>query len=115
MSKVEGKTLKSYLDESELTCVCIWNINKKLLDLDQDEKIGLGIGDLVGQVHAAGFVHGDLTTSNFLFDEKNSKFSIIDFGLSTTSNKEESRAVDLHVLEKVNLKLKRSKFDCQNA
>lgn len=81
--------------------------------MDQDEKIGLGIGDLVGQVHAAGFVHGDLTTSNFLFDEKNSKFSIIDFGLSTTSNKEENRAVDLHVLEKVNLK--RSHFDCQNA
>ena len=83
--------------------------------MDQDEKIGLGIGALVGQVHAAGFVHGDLTTSNFLFDEKNSKFSIIDFGLSTTSNKEENRAVDLHVLEKVNLKFKRSKFHCQNA
>ena len=73
--------------------------------MDQDEKIGLRIGDLVGQVHAAGFVHGDLTTSNFLFDEKNSKISIIDFGLSTTSNKEENRAVDLHVLEKVNLNL----------
>ena len=71
--------------------------------MDHDEKMGAGMGELVGQVHAAGFVHGDLTTSNFIFDAETSKFSIIDFGLSATSNKEEARAVDLHVLEKVNL------------
>lgn len=63
--------------------------------------MGTALGELVGKVHAAGIVHGDLTTSNFVIDKSTSTYTIIDFGLASTTNNDEPRAVDLHVLEKV--------------
>lgn len=72
----------------------------RIPDLKSDEIIGMKIGALVAAIHLAGFVHGDLTTSNFIIDTETSNISVIDFGLSTTTSTEENRAVDLHVLEK---------------
>ncbi|MDO8642549.1 MAG: KEOPS complex kinase/ATPase Bud32 [Candidatus Woesearchaeota archaeon] len=57
---------------------------------------GAEIGTLIGRLHAAGIVHGDLTTSNMILAQK--KIHLIDFGLSAFSETEEDRAVDLHVL-----------------
>ena len=56
-----------------------------------DAEIGCKMGELVGKVHAKGICHGDLTTSNFI--EKNGKYYIIDFGLSSMTQTEENRAV----------------------
>lgn len=69
------------------------------------------IGRLVGSLHAAGVVHGDLTTSNLMLrgshpDEKDGNPSmdgdivLIDFGLAVQSSQDEDRAVDLYVLER---------------
>jgi len=52
-------------------------------------------GETVGRLHAAGIVHGDLTTSNMIF--RNGQCVLIDFGLASTSSEVESRGVDLHV------------------
>ncbi len=53
-------------------------------------------GLTVGRLHAAGIIHGDLTTSNmFIRDEK---CVLIDFGLAQVSTELETRGVDLHVL-----------------
>merc|ERR1712130_116705 len=71
-----------------------------LTDMDCDSKVGNAMGELVGKVHAAGIVHGDLTTSNFIMEVNKSGCAIIDFGLAATTNSDENRAVDLHVLEK---------------
>ncbi len=57
---------------------------------------GAEIGALIGRLHEAGIVHGDLTTSNMILAQK--KIHLIDFGLSAFSETEEDRAVDLHVL-----------------
>jgi len=84
MSKLKGIAVKDFLDK----------------ELSSDEITGMKIGALVAAIHLAGFVHGDLTTSNFIFDTETSNISVIDFGLSTTTSTEENRAVDLHVLEK---------------
>ena len=40
---------------------------------------GSKMGDIVGQIHASGIVHGDLTTSNFMME--GDKALVIDFGL----------------------------------
>ncbi|WP_332448517.1 bifunctional N(6)-L-threonylcarbamoyladenine synthase/serine/threonine protein kinase [Methanoculleus sp.] len=52
-------------------------------------------GEAVGRLHAAGIVHGDLTTSNMIV--RNGQCVLIDFGLASTSPEVESRGVDLHV------------------
>ncbi len=54
------------------------------------------IGVLLAELHKAGIVHADLTTSNMIYS--NGKIHLIDFGLSFFSEKPEDRACDLHLL-----------------
>jgi len=53
-------------------------------------------GRMVGCLHRAGIIHGDLTTSNMVV--LGDRIALIDFGLSVVSDEVESRGVDLHVL-----------------
>ncbi len=53
------------------------------------------LGKDIAMLHNNGIIHGDLTTSNFLIDDK---LYLIDFGLSFFSEKIEDKAVDLHLL-----------------
>ncbi|MDR2855762.1 MAG: bifunctional N(6)-L-threonylcarbamoyladenine synthase/serine/threonine protein kinase [Methanomicrobiales archaeon] len=64
-------------------------------------------GRVIGKLHRAGIVHGDLTTCNMIVerrtknaDDENSSPSIalIDFGLAHMTTELEPRGVDLHVL-----------------
>src|SRR3989344_7815516 len=57
------------------------------------------VGILIGKMHAANIIHGDLTTSNMIVHPKKG-IHLIDFGLSFFSPKDEDKAVDLHVLNK---------------
>lgn len=61
-----------------------------------DENLSEKLGELVGKLHMAGIIHGDLTTSNLLLF--NDKIYMIDFGLAFTSSVVEARGVDIHVL-----------------
>lgn len=54
------------------------------------------IGRCVGVMHKNNIVHGDLTTSNMILGSGN-KVYFVDFGLSLFSNKDEDKAVDLHL------------------
>lgn len=77
------------------------------------------VGAAVGALHAAGIVHGDLTTSNMMLRPASGsgggsredgggedcsvlagEIVIIDFGLASQGQSEEDRAVDLYVLER---------------
>jgi len=53
-------------------------------------------GRMVGRLHRAGIIHGDLTTSNMIVIRD--RIALIDFGLSAVSEEVEARGVDLHVL-----------------
>ena len=53
------------------------------------------IGKQVALLHNNNIIHGDLTTSNMLLKNK---LYFIDFGLSFISDKNEDKAVDLHLL-----------------
>ncbi|KQC05402.1 MAG: serine/threonine protein kinase [Methanoculleus sp. SDB] len=52
-------------------------------------------GKVVGHLHGAGIVHGDLTTSNIIV--RNGECVLIDFGLAYVSPEIEARGVDVHV------------------
>jgi Kae1-associated kinase Bud32 len=58
-----------------------------------------GFGELVGRLHAAGLVHGDLTTSNVHLLESE-RLVLLDFGLAQRSEELEDRGVDLHLVER---------------
>ncbi len=73
MEKIEGPMLKECL-EPHLVCEA---------------------GRIVGRLHRAGIIHGDLTTSNILV--RNGRCILIDFGLAQVSSEVEPRGVDIHV------------------
>ena len=74
---------------------------KPVHDLVESEiiKLSKNIGKLVGTLHKNGVMHGDLTTSNFIFFE-NTVFAI-DFGLAQNSMKSEDHAVDLRLIKEI--------------
>lgn len=57
------------------------------------------LGAQIGLLHAAGMVHGDLTTSNIIVTQSGTPF-IVDFGMSRRSVDPEDRGVDLHLLQR---------------
>ena len=59
-------------------------------------KLSREIGQKVAILHNNDIIHGDLTTSNMIF---NKEIYFIDFGLSFFSKKVEDKAVDLHLLK----------------
>jgi len=81
MEFVDGIRIKELLNESD---------KKKI------EKNCFEIGRLVGKLHSAGIIHGDLTTSNMILWNENIYF--IDFGLGFFSRKIEDQGTDLRLL-----------------
>ncbi|CBH16974.1 protein kinase, putative [Trypanosoma brucei gambiense DAL972] len=75
-----------------------------------------GMGEVVGLLHNAHIIHGDLTTSNFMYRTATvaegkadsaacgaaprDRLVVLDFGLVMDKNSAEERAVDLYVLER---------------
>lgn len=84
MQYIQGKKLSEFLDK---------------LSLDKQKNICKNIGNLVAKIHENGIIHGDLTTSNMILQEKTNKIYLIDFGLGFFSDKIEDKAVDLHLLK----------------
>ncbi|VVB78234.1 KEOPS complex subunit Bud32 [uncultured archaeon] len=63
------------------------------------KKVCKQIAENISKMHNSGIVHGDLTTSNMIYVEKDKKVYFIDFGLAFHSEKIEDKAVDLHLLQ----------------
>jgi len=84
MGYVEGKKLSDHLDDFE---------SKQALEICRM------MGQNIAKLHNHGLMHGDLTTSNMIFSEKEKKLYFIDFGLGFHSERAEDKAVDLHLLK----------------
>ncbi len=83
MEFIEGERLKELLESLPM---------KDRLTLCRE------IGKQVGKLHAAGIIHGDLTTSNMIY--RNGRIYFIDFGLAEFDSKVEGQGVDLHLLKR---------------
>lgn len=80
MELVEGPTAKEVLDAGGARA----------------NEIAHGIGRIIGRLHRAGIVHGDLTTSNMIV--RDGQIVLIDFSLGAKDASLEARGVDLRVL-----------------
>lgn len=67
---------------------------------DDFQQLAKEIGEKVGQLHASDLIHGDLTTSNMIQHAETRELHLIDFGLSSFSDKDEDKAVDLFLLDR---------------
>jgi Kae1-associated kinase Bud32 len=76
---------------------------KKLSDnldnLKNKNEIAEQIGREIAKFHDFNIIHGDLTTSNMIYKEKENKVYFIDFGLGFHSERIEDKAVDLHLIK----------------
>jgi len=57
------------------------------------------MGTYAGRLHAAGIIHGDLTTSNFIVYGR--RLVLLDFGLAYYSERTEDMAVDIRLIKEV--------------
>jgi TP53 regulating kinase and related kinases len=71
-----------------------------LVSGDEYQQLAWEIGEKVGKLHAHDLIHGDLTTSNMIVHHDTGELNMIDFGLSSFSNKIEDKAVDLFLLDR---------------
>ena len=73
---------------------------KKLRDVFETDfmRFAAEIGKQLAILHQQGIIHADLTTSNMMLHDQESRLYLIDFGLSFFSDKVEDKAVDLHLL-----------------
>jgi TP53 regulating kinase and related kinases len=84
MEYIEGVQIKQYLNRATKA---------------ERKKICLKIGELVGKLHKAGLIHGDLTTSNMILNLEE-KIFLVDFGLGEKNFELEAQGVDLHLLKR---------------
>jgi N6-L-threonylcarbamoyladenine synthase/protein kinase Bud32 len=73
------------------------HIRGNLLTDELNEEGARKAGHIIGKLHAAGIIHGDLTTSNIILREHDGMCVLIDFGLAQVSSELEQRGVDVHV------------------
>ena len=99
LSKLENTPKLINFDESnfkiEMEFIDSPTLKDSLLTIKNKKKVFVNLGKEISKIHDNSIIHGDLTTSNILFDKK---ISFIDFGLSYVSEKIEDKAVDLHLL-----------------
>lgn len=58
------------------------------------------MGVVLAEMHDIDLIHGDLTTSNMIYNAERHELTLIDFGLSFVSGLAEDKGVDLYVLER---------------
>ena len=87
LERVEGPTVRASLDG---------------LPRADRERVARGLGATLGSLHAAGMVHGDPTTSNFILermdDEGPAGLAVLDISLGGRADGVEERGVDLRLL-----------------
>lgn len=82
MEFVEGERMKSLVSS---------------LPARESAALFVSLGADVAHLHAAGIMHGDLTTANVL--RRNGELVFVDFGLSVHSSRVEDHAVDLRLIK----------------
>ncbi|WEW58376.1 serine/threonine-protein kinase bud32 [Emydomyces testavorans] len=121
MEWIEGPPVRQVINDWENWMRCCESTGREIgggkgEDLEHAEEdmrsLLRRIGHVIGSLHKAGVIHGDLTTSNLILRSQakettaqrkpalEGEIVLIDFGLASQSVQDEDRAVDLYVLER---------------
>ena len=84
MEYVEGQQVKKLMDT---------------LSTEEAKKLCEKIGEVIGNLHQHGVIHGDLTTSNMILT-RDGKVFLVDFGLGEKNTELEAKGVDLHLMKR---------------
>jgi TP53 regulating kinase-like protein len=85
VNPMEGWIIMSYIEGESLRSLQGSNVFPRFIRV---------LGEMVGRLHSAGIVHGDLTSANVIVS--NGVLTIIDFGLGEYSNEVEKKAEDMY-------------------
>lgn len=107
MNRVKSAGVRSpyifYLDPKNTYIVMEYIKGRRLKDVliagKESEEILVELGRILGRMHSANIIHGDLTTSNIIVESK--KLAVIDFGLSYFSTRVEDMATDMRLVKEV--------------
>lgn len=89
-----------FVNTKQYTIVMQHIAGKPIHSLSNDEILSHcdSMGQVAGLLHSAGIMHGDLTTSNFLYSDD---LYLIDMGLSSRTTKPEDWAVDMRLIKEI--------------
>ena len=76
MEYIEGQTLKNYINQNALPNT--ENTENNQYYTQECFEVMINLGKTIGKIHSLGYIHGDLTSSNFMIKE-NMEIIIIDF------------------------------------
>lgn len=82
MERIDGPSVKNLLDSGKCDA----------------EQVCRLVGETVAKLHSAGICHGDLTTSNMLYED--GRICLIDFSMGCTKATMEDIGVDVRLLER---------------
>ncbi len=99
--------------EEESSMVMEYFPGKRVLDcIEEGRAPDLEVlGGYIGKLHAHDIVHGDLTTSNILYDEITRRICFIDFSLGERTSDTEEKGVDLHLMREALVSVHREPLD----
>lgn len=88
------------LIEKDTTLIMQYFPGKRVMDcLEEGIEVDLRkIGVFVGRLHEGWMTHGDLTTSNILYDGQKDNYCFIDFSLGEKNSNLEDMGVDMHLM-----------------
>lgn len=88
------------VDEENTTLIMEYFDGERVMDsIEAGEDVDLvKIGRVIGKLHDADITHGDLTTSNILYDKRDDSYCFIDFSLGERPSSTEDMGVDIHLL-----------------
>jgi TP53 regulating kinase and related kinases len=89
-----------FVDPKNAEIVMEWVEGDNVKDII-DSELSAEIGRYAASMHSRNIIHGDLTTSNFIFNKKDHKLTVIDFGLSYYSERFEDKAVDVRLIKEI--------------
>jgi TP53 regulating kinase-like protein len=99
-----------YVDPKRAEIIMEWIEGENVKNII-DYELAVEIGRYAARMHSRNIIHGDLTTSNFIFNKNRRKLTLIDFGLSYFSERFEDKAVDVRLIKEILMSAYADRFE----